>query len=95
MAGAPPHAKGAPWGLFLTGLAVALVGGVALVETVGGTLAPHLDTGISPPFGIGLLLLGVALAVAVSGRHTLASVFVLPLLGAAALALLAYARVET
>jgi hypothetical protein len=79
----------------VTGLLVALVGGVALAEAAGGALGLHLDTGISPPFGIGLLLLGVALAVAVSGRHTLAGFLVLPVLGAAVLALLAYARVET
>jgi signal transduction histidine kinase len=75
---------------------VALVGVVALVEAARSTLAPNLESGISPPFGIALLLVGVALAVAVSGgRQTLTGLLVLPVLGAAALALLAYAHVET
>ncbi|HME70882.1 MAG TPA: ATP-binding protein [Myxococcota bacterium] len=81
-------------GLTVTGLTVALVGVVALVDAAGGALAPHL--GVSPPFAVGLTLVGISLVVAARrGGYVLASLLMLPILGATGAELLAYAGVDT
>jgi signal transduction histidine kinase len=95
MAEAPPRAGRPPFGPTVTGLTVALFGVVALIDAAGGAVAPHLALGVSPPLAAGRVLVGLALAVAArSDGHVLATLLVLPVLGAAGTELLAYAGVD-
>ena len=95
MAGAPPRPGRPPFGLTVTGLTVALVGVVALIDAAGGAGAPHLELGVSPRLAVGLVLVGLSLAVAArSGGHVLATLLVLPVLGAAGVELLAHAGID-